>query len=287
MRKKSVYDGCGFILPTKHAKSLAVAPPLWEKTGACVLEHALDTDALGTFSGEVERTGSALDCARRKCLWSLERLDGKAEFALSSEGSFGPHPLIPFIACDHEILYFVDRKHGFDLHVSQLSAHTNYRTEAVSSIEELHKLAAEARFPSHALILRPDGRDSCTLLFKGITDTDALESAFKECMTRAETGKVWMETDMRARFNPSRMSVIEELAHSLADRLVSHCPACDTPGWGRKRTEKGLRCKACGTETEMTKHEINGCVKCSYEETVPRGDGLLEADPGNCPWCNP
>jgi len=35
---------------------------------------------------------------------------------------------------------------------------------------------------------------------------------------------------MRAQFNPSRMSVIGELAVRLAEQLATHCPRCNTPG---------------------------------------------------------
>ena len=287
LKLRSAYAGSCFILTTKHAKSIAIAPPFWEKLEASVLEYVVDTDALGTFSGEVEREGNALECARRKCEWSLERLGDKVEFALASEGSFGPHPFIPFLPCDHEILYFIDRRHGFHLHMSHLSEKTNYRTEAVGSLDALQKLAEDAQFPSHALILRPNGRETKAPLFKGVDTQLELEAAFRECMKNASDGKVWVETDMRAQFNPSRMEVIGELTAKLADRLATHCPKCSTPGWGKVRVEKGLKCNWCGSETELVKSEIFGCVKCDYEETSGRADGLTHSEPGNCGYCNP
>ena len=130
-----------------------------------MLEYVVDTDKLGTFSGEVERNGNALECARRKCEWSLERLGDKVEFAIASEGSFGPHPFIPFLPCDHEILYFIDRN---QMHLSHLSEKTNYCMEALDSLEALKKFAKNVHFPSHALILRPNGRETKTPLFKGL-----------------------------------------------------------------------------------------------------------------------
>lgn len=281
------YRGTCMILTTKHAKSIAVAPPFQEKLGAGILEYVVDTYQLGTFSGEVEREGNALECARRKCEWSLERLGDKVEFALASEGSFGPHPFIPFLPCDHEILYFIDRRHGFHMHMSHISEKTNYRTEAVDSYEALQKLAEKAQFPSHALILRPNGRETKAPLFKGIDSQSILEEAYKECLKHSTDGKVWVETDMRAQFNPSRMEVIGELAAKMAERLATHCPKCSTPGWGKVRVEKGLECSWCGSETELVKSEIYGCTKCDYEETTGRMDGLEKAEPGNCSYCNP
>ncbi len=287
LKLRSAYAGSCFILTTKHAKSIAIAPPIWKKLGASTLEYVVDTDQLGTFSGEIERSGNAIECARRKCEWSLGALGEKVEFALASEGSFGPHPFIPFLPCDHEILYFIDRRHGFHLHLSYLSENTNYRSEAVDSYEDLMKLAEEAQFPSHALILRPNGRETKAPIFKGIDSKHALEEAYQECRKRSTDGKVWIETDMRAQFNPSRMGVIGELAVTLAERLATHCPKCRTPGWGRIRSVMGLECRSCGLETDLVKEEIYGCTKCDYEEKTGRKDRLIEAEPANCSNCNP
>lgn len=286
LKIRSSYVASCIVLTTKHAKSIAIQPPFWEKLGATVLEYIADTDNFGTFSGEVERQGSALECARRKCELSLGKFN-EIDFALASEGSFGPHPFIPFLPCDYEILYFIDRKRDFHLHLSYLSEKTNYRMRSVNSLEELHKFANEALFPSHALILRPNSREAKAPLFKGIESLVDLEAAFSECYKYSSSGSIWVETDMRAQFNPLRMEAIRELAARLADRLGTHCPKCDSPGWGQIRQEHGLECSWCGTKTELIKSEIWGCVKCEYEETAERSDGLKKAEPSNCQYCNP
>lgn len=285
--RSSDYDGNCIILTTKHAKSIAIAPIFYEKLGASVLEYVADTDKLGTFSGEIERKGNALECARTKCELSLEQLGEKVEFALASEGSFGTHPFMPFIPCDQEILYFIDRKRGFHLHLSYLSEKTNYRMEALGLLEELEKFAKNSLFPSHALILRPSNRTLKEPIFKGIESLTILEEAFKECIKYSSDGKVWVETDMRAQFNPSRMLVIGELADKFSKRLSTHCPSCYLPGWGKVGTEIGLPCGWCGSKTEMIKHEIFGCVKCSYKEISENSDKFKHADPQYCPFCNP
>lgn len=287
LKKDSVYAGCCMILTTKHAKSLAVAPPFWNKLGVSVVEYALDTDKLGTFSGEIKRNGTALECARRKCEWSLERLGDKAEFFLASEGSFGLHPSIPFIPCDHEILYFIDRRHDFHLHLSYLSENTNYRMAVVNSLEELLEFASSTQFPSHALILRPTDRTITSEIFKGLDSSSDLEAAFAEAKKQSIDGKVYVETDMRAQYNPSRMSVISELAEKLAERLLLNCPHCKMPGWGVVAEEIGLPCSECGAPTSMIKNKIFGCVKCDYKETQVRSDKKISADPTYCQYCNP
>ncbi len=281
------YEGSCFILPTKHGKSRSIGPVMWETLRASVLEYVLDTDQLGTFAGEVERKESALDCARKKCEWSIEFLGNKVEFVLASEGSFGMHPHLPFLPCDHEILYFIDRKHGFHLHVSHWSENTNYRMGAVDSFDGLLTFAEEAQFSSHGLIVRPDNRDTKGPIFKGINSQKSLEKAFTESLGHSAQGKVWVETDMRANFNPSRMRVIGELAQKFAERLRSYCPQCGVPGWGSVRVERGLRCHDCSYPTDLIKQEILGCPKCTYEESKDPLHGFQYAKPINCPNCNP
>lgn len=284
---KSCYNGNCIILTTKHSKSIAIAPPFFNTLGATIIEYVVDTDKLGTFSGEIKREGSALECARKKCEWSLNEISNMVDFAIASEGSFGPHPFIPILPCDQEILYFIDRKRDFHLHLSYITVKTNYRTESVKSLEALHKFAKQTSFPSHALIMRPNNRETKNPIFKGINTYQALKDAFKECIKYSEEGEVWLETDMRAQFNPSRMNAIGELATKLSNRLKTNCPCCNNPGWGQIRCKNGLICRCCGSETELVKSEIFGCVKCDYQEHRDRSDGKTEADPGNCQYCNP
>jgi hypothetical protein len=284
IKPKSSYCGSRFIIATKHAKAQAIVKSFWDILGATVIEYVVDTDRLGTFTGEVERQGAALECAKRKCELSIEMLGDRAEYLLASEGSFGPHPLMPFMPCDHEILYFIDKRKDFHFHLSLLSEKTNYQMQEIDSLEELLLFAHKAKFPSHALILRPMNIDNPTI-FKGLDTQDSLENAFKEAQKLSN--KIWVETDMRAHMNPSRMSVIEQLAKDLAIRLKTHCPSCDIPGWGKIQIEKGLECSGCGLKTQMVKHEIFGCTKCEYKEMKERSDGIKYADPGQCQYCNP
>jgi len=281
----STYDGCEIVLTTKHAKSVAIAPPFRDRLGARILEHALDTDQLGTFSGEVEREGTALECARRKCEWSLDKLG--SDYALASEGSFGPHPTVPFLSCDQEILYFIDRKRDLHLSLSHLSTKTNYLMEALDSMDMLREFAVKTKFPGHALIVRPNDNSHLNLIFKGINSHESLEDAFQQSLEHSTDGKVWVETDMRAHMNPSRMTVIGEVADKLARQLAVNCPRCQSPGWGVVRVAKGLECDLCGMPTEWVKEEILGCEKCRFEEITGRSDGLKSAEPKNCSNCNP
>ena len=106
-----IYQNQTIILTTKHRKAEAIAPPLQKELGVTLLELALDTDALGTFSGEIERVGTTIDCAKRKCEWGLREHGG--QLGLASEGSFGPHPSLPYLKADLELLLFMDLARGF------------------------------------------------------------------------------------------------------------------------------------------------------------------------------
>ncbi|AXK60918.1 DUF6671 family protein [Candidatus Chromulinivorax destructor] len=285
MNKKSPYAQSSIVLTTKHEKSRAIAPSFLNILSAQVVECSLDTDQLGTFSGEIERKGSALDCAKIKCELGLN-LTGSL-YGLSSEGSFGPHPYIPFIPCNHEILYFIDRQRGFDIHLSLISEKTNYTMQSLDSIKSLDAFCKRALFPSHALIVSPDMSDNNDYLVKGITTKDDLYTAFDNAMKHSQNGKVLVQTDMRAHMNPSRMMVIQELAEQLSQRLLSVCIKCNCPGWGKVDVERGLECSWCGLETDLIKSEIYGCPQCDYQEKVIPFHKLRKADPGNCSYCNP
>ena len=270
---------------TKHHKEDAIAPHFQEYLNATLIVPLIDTDQLGTFSGEIERHGNALEVAERKARLGME--SNGLPYGLASEGSFGPHPFIPFLPCDNELMLFIDTERGFKLHEVMLSTETNYNHACASGLEEVQDFLRHAKFPSHAVIVRPNQWDDKSLIFKGIQNQKELEPAFATARQASVDGKVWLETDMRAHVNPSRMNVIGTLAQRLAKRLATPCPRCASPGWGRVRVEKGLHCEYCDQQTEMIAHEIHGCVLCCYTEILPRADGLKAAPQTHCGWCNP
>lgn len=285
MYSNSIYAGETIVLTTKHSKTIAIAPAFKSCLSATVVECVLDTDKLGTFSGEIARQGSPLDCVKIKCELGLNETN--AFFGLASEGSFGPHPHVPLIPCDQEILHFIDRKRDFQLHLSILTEKTNYAMQELDSFAQLQIFCQKTLFPSHALIMRPNSKENKTHIVKGINSTDMLETIFKELLKYSENGTVWVETDMRAHMNPTRMGVIQKLAEDLANRLARFCTKCKSPGWGRVQLEPGLECSWCGLATDLIKSELYGCTKCDHKERYPASHNLSKADPANCLFCNP
>ncbi len=271
------------FLASMHEKEKVIAPPFEDFLGCSLIPTAINTDIFGTFTGEIKRKLSPSDCVKEKCYQGLESKNAK--LGVANEGSFGPHPLFPLLSADHEILFFTDRHLGFELMLSKISLETNFRGKSIADLEELNLFAQTALFPSHGLILRPNLRKDESLLYKGIRNSRDLQEAFVTCSKLSRDSRVWVETDMRACMNPTRMKVIGELAHAMAKRLATPCPLCETPGWGIVQTIQGLQCESCGLPTNLVHSEVHGCCLCPHKEVVPLNIAL--ANPGQCFRCNP
>ena len=135
--------------------------------------------------------------------------------------------------------------------------------------------------------LEQEAKDSATAIHKGIQSTEALLAAIRCAAAEAPTGEVQLETDMRAHCNPTRMASIRQLSFRLVRRIATPCPSCQAPGWGLIDVLPGLPCGWCGQPTALIRAEIHGCVRCDHRQERPRRDGLRQADPGQCPFCNP
>lgn len=281
---KSVYQGECFVIATKHHKSIALAPAFSSRLGVGMMEYYADTDKLGTFSGTTQRKLSPIEAAKQKCLWVLERTN--ADFAIGSEGGFHPHPDMPFINANHEVLYFMDRRNNIEIYETSISTKIHYFSEIVSSQEELLNFAKQARFPSHGILLCPFPKHAGQKFFQEITSFEKLIQHFNEAKKLSTEGKVWVETELRAHLNPTRMKHIEQLGHQLIDRLISHCPQCKAPGWGQKKLSTGLPCKDCGSPTNAIAAEMISCSQCQHIEEKSYMPGE-NADPRLCPVCNP
>lgn len=282
----SVYRNRWVVLATKHEKQRAVSLPMRTGLGLEVaVPGEIDTDALGTFTGEIARAGHPRDVAVEKARLGMNRTG--LSLGMASEGSFGPHPHAPFVAGNQEVLVFVDEDLGIKVAEQVLTMKTNFAHQKVSSCEELRDFLQRVGFPSHGLVVRPD--TSCTPgeIEKGITTHSVLRDAFEHSKRLSENQLVHVETDMRAHVNPTRMRTIRRAALKLARRLRASCSECAAPGWGIVGTNAGLPCRLCDWPTELVKDEVYGCPKCEHRVELSRQDGLEEADPGYCPLCNP
>jgi hypothetical protein len=266
-----------------HRKEEVLKPLLEQGLGITVqVAEGLNTDLLGTFSGEVARLADPLSTARKKCELALD-LSG-CDLALASEGSFGPHPAAFFLPANEEWLLLVDRKNNLEIHARHLSLETNFSGQEFHSIEELEAFASKVGFPSHGLILRKS-KEELAGMQKGITDPSLLRKAAVQLIESEKSG--YVETDMRAMFNPSRMKVIGETVQLLLQKLNSHCPSCQVPGFSVTSAEPGLPCSLCGTPSSTALAHLLVCSHCCHEEKVFFPHGKKTEDPQYCQVCNP
>lgn len=271
-------------LATLHGKALALGPALGA-VGLRIEPVAVDTDALGTFAGEIERSGTArevvIEKARRGMAASGLRL------GIATEASFGPDPVLGFLPLHHELLAFVDEHHGQVIVLESSSHDTNWQSKAVRSLEQAEPLLLAAGFPEHAVLVKPNAFSPGLPVTKGLRERAAVAAAIEAAAAVSSDGLARVETDMRAHCNPTRMRRIAALGQQLARRLATPCPACAAPGFGCHSTRPGLPCSGCGAATELVRTEQHVCAACGHAEERPRADGRTTADPGACPFCNP
>lgn len=271
------------VIATMHDKERVIAPKLNKLLGLdFIVPKDFNSDELGTFSGEVDRKEDPISVARQKCKIAMNAT--QLDLAIASEGSFGPHPSIYFVPADEEILVFRDEKHGIEVISREVSVQTNFAAETVTNGNELMAFAKRVMFPSHGLILRPS-KHQFQPIFKGITDWETLKSAFD--FLKSQFSSVYVETDMRAKFNPSRMKVIEAATKKLVEKILNTCPQCNYPGYDVSSLVSGLPCEICKMPTRSTLAQIYSCQHCQFTSENKYPNGKEWEDPMYCDWCNP
>ena len=271
------------VIATKHHKELVIAPIIEKELGMIsVLVDEFDSDQFGTFSGEIVREYDPIETARKKCELAMKL--SNCDMAIASEGSFGPHPSTPFLSVDDEVLLFIDQKNSLEVVVRTMTTETNFNGSYVSNESELNDFLEMILFPSHGVILKPC-KENTDKLIKGVADKKMLFSAFHQMM--AAYGSVYVETDMRAMYNPTRMKQIEKTTTKLAIRLKSTCPNCENPGYGITDVKEGLPCSNCGSPTSSILSHIYECQACKYSSEVKYPNNKSSEEPMYCQNCNP
>ena len=270
-------------LATMHGKERAVAPPFRRLIGAEVMAVPdLDTDQLGTFSGEVPRPDALVETALLKAELVFKWLD--VDCALASEGSYGPIGRVPLNPGGVEILAFIDRKRGFRL-IETLSTHrTNWRLQRFEAGDPERLLALKGMgFPEFGVFVGCNSDMSHPV--KGLKTVDEVIAAMDREARRSDDGLAVLYSDMRAHRNPTRMKVLRALSWKLARRLATLCPGCAAPGFGHIDSRRGLPCEGCGEPTHWIDFEIDGCAACGHAVARPRKDGRRTASRLSCRAC--
>lgn len=268
---------------TQHGKETLVRDLFLHKLGWDIIRADVDTDSLGTFSGEIPRLLGPLETAREKAERGI-RASGLSA-GLASEGAVGPHPSIPFVTANIEFLVFVDDELGIEVSEYALSTDIVAVFEDITPDSDIDQLCLKAGLPHHAVIVRNSGA-SVHFVRKGVRTSDEVRVAVAECFREFGGETVRVESDFRAMHSPSRQKTILACAQKLITRMQTECPHCAAPGWGKIGYEYGLPCEACSIQNNsVPKAERWGCTKCEGVELVSLSRTSI--DPSQCHWCNP
>jgi hypothetical protein len=283
MHADTIFKDRKLLIATKHSKEEVIAPILEKQFGIHgFIDKFFDSDVLGTFTGEIERQDDPLITARNKSLMAMKQ--NQCDIAIASEGSFGPHPQLFFLPSDDEWLVLVDKKNNIEIIVRELSLETNFGAKTINTEMELLAFAHESKFPSHGLILKKE-KDNFNGMVKGILDEQELIETYHRL--KDSKGRAYIETDMRAMYNPTRMKVIEKATLTLAEKMKSMCPQCHIPGFGVTEVKRGLPCNWCGSPTRSTLSFIYTCNTCNYSKEVMFPNHKTKEEPMYCEVCNP
>lgn len=263
-----------------HGKHRVIEPVLARLGLRFLPLPPIDTDRYGTFTREIGRSGSQREALLAKAQAGLDMcLD--ADFAIASEGAFGPHPQMPFLPSGFEMVALLDRVSGKVIVGSHLTTATNFDQYEAATLVEGYAFAERVGFPGHSIVVMA-GREG-PILAKGVTCTNALEAV---CRAQSASDRpVWLEADMRAHLNPTRMGAVAEAAADLARRLQARCPTCTFPGW-TPRLRAGRPCAWCNGPTVEAWIEEYVCEACGNRAEYRIEPGR-KGDPGHCDYCNP
>jgi hypothetical protein len=277
------YSGLKASLLTQHGKELVICPELLNTNGLEVIHvTGYDTDRLGTFTRNIPRYGSQLDAARKKARIGME-LSG-TKIGIASEGAFSNDPFTGLLPWNYELVLLIDDIHNIEI-AGFYGGKAQSASKQVSSWDELTAFLSEAQFPNHQLVIRPDDEYHQEYR-KGIETIESLKEAYDWANNLSKKGNVFVENDLRAHTNPTRMANILKATEDLARKMDSLCPECGSPGFSITENKKGLPCSHCGVPTNLPVANIWSCVKCEHKKEV-KINNQTTADPSKCNYCNP
>jgi hypothetical protein len=275
------------VIATMHHKEKVIAPLLAKELDMItVVPCNFNTDAFGTFTREIKRPGTQITAAKLKAEAAL-KITGET-LAIASEGSFVPHPIVPYIYSNREIVVLLDKANEIEIIGEEFSIETNFNHQVVANIQEADDFAQKVGFPEHGLVAYwEDATKNSIEIIKGITTEAKLQETIRIALNNSVNGKVNLETDMRALYNPTRMKNIEKATLDLLNKIKSLCPKCSAPGFAITEKKAGLPCEMCSMPTNLTLAVIYQCQQCSFKQEKLFPNDREFADPAQCMYCNP
>ncbi len=281
------FKGRAGVLATMHAKERVISPILEDALDIkIIVPEGFNSDLFGTFTGDIARRGNQLEAARAKAESAMTQHGLTLGFA--SEGTFGPHPASPFLPYNREIVLMIDKLNSLEIIGVAGTTRTNFSQRAVTNYLEAYQFAVTAGFPEHGVVVKGKQHAGTPVeMVKGITSQEQMEHAVLSALSKSDTGEITIETDMRAMYNPTRMQNIEAATRDLVTNICNLCPKCSCPGFKLIEDRKGLPCEWCGFPTRLSLAHIYTCRRCGYTQERMYPNGIMKADPGRCPHCNP
>lgn len=165
-----------------------------------------------------------------------------------------------------------------------VSLNTKFSSIQINTQTNLEEFLVQVQFPSHGIIVRRNEND-LSHIEKVIHDKNKLKEVIQQFLQ--SYGTCFLETDMRAMHNPTRMKVIEEVTEKLIVKMKQSCPKCQAPGFSVTDVVRGLICSDCFRPTQSINSLIYSCQKCHFTHLETNPDNKIMEDPKYCDFCNP
>jgi hypothetical protein len=277
------FEGCVAALGTMHQKEKVIAPLFKKELGIIVkVPDDLDTDSFGTFTMDKKRMGSQKEAAVLKAKTAMNLLG--VDIGIASEGSFGPHPAAPFGIANIELVVFIDTKLNLEIFGGHIEVVNFAHTATAHTVDEVLEFARKIDFPKYAVVMRRTERNYGSMA-KSIVDKDILIETATSLFKKYSL--IWLETDLRAHVNQSRMKNIELATIDLIENIKRECPNCHSPGFHKITPKPGLPCKTCGRPTNIALYDVYECSVCAFTKDVMYPGKKETAYAGYCDYCNP
>lgn len=287
MKYQELFSDRLAVIATMHHKEKVIAPLLEQELGIrAIVPQQFNTDVFGTFTREIKRPGTQIAAAKLKAQKALE-LTGE-NLAIASEGSFNPHPIVPYIYANLEIVVLLDKFNNLEIIGEEFSTETNFNHQVVKSVAEAYEFAHKIGFPEHGIcVFFEISENRRSEIIKGINTEEKFLETVNFALEKAHNNQINLETDMRAIYNPTRMKNIEKATRNLIQKINSCCPKCQTPGFEVTERIPGLPCEVCHTPTTLIHIAIYQCKKCGFRQEQLFPNGQKFANPAQCMYCNP
>jgi ribosomal protein S27AE len=277
------FEGKMALMATMHQKEKWIGPVLEKGLGLTIKPiPSFDSDALGTFAGDVERPGNQWETA-------LFKLDGARELMpdsdlfIVSEGAFFPHPEMPFVTRNLELLVLKDFRENVTVRARNIeNGFPLWESEIRQWADILPKLE-NRNFDEEGLILKAKSGD-IWLVYKDFDRVEDVRKAYEE-FKKTGLPVALLGPDLRAHRNLRRRQNLVLAAKDLVRNANRFCSGCGSPGFSSDHFQPGLPCGWCGLPTRLPKAEIFKCLRCQWEQEQALPE--KEADPAFCDFCNP